>query len=139
VALRLAACTPWFLQACAVLGSTDQSHYSLLRWLPATGKGRSSTRGSSAGPAASNRLPVTVQLSELSSKDLQGLEDDLECYEAVRRRGFVRGVLLPVRNALGDAARVGAVLQEGPGPYNAGVTQVGCCLHNLLAVEPIDH
>lgn len=119
------------LQACAVLGSTDQSHYSLLRWLPNTGKGRSSTRGSTAGPPASTSLPVTVQLSELSSKELHGFEDDLECYEAVRQRGFVRGVLLPVRNALGDAARVGAVLQEGPGPYNAGVTQVGWSLRRL--------
>lgn len=48
---------------------------------------------------------------------MQGLEDDPLCYERVRREGFVRGVLLPVRNALGNAARVGALLEEGPGPY----------------------
>lgn len=62
--------------------------------------------------------------SNTNTEALQQLLDDLECYEGVRRRGFVRGVLLPVRNALGSAARVGALLQEGPGPYNTAVAEV---------------
>jgi hypothetical protein len=61
------------------------------------------------------------------------LADDVDCYERARQLGFVRGVLLPVRNALGNAARVGALLEEGPGPYNTGaggqVGQVDAAMH----------
>lgn len=39
--------------------------------------------------------------------------------------GFVRGVLLPVRNALGNAARVGALLEDGPGPYSRDNSRTG--------------
>jgi hypothetical protein len=120
-------------QACSLLGSTDLSHYSLLRWLPpsATGRG-SSMRGSVGSVAPSPPLQPSAQLSQLYCTDadgadaLQRLADDVECYERVRELGFVRGVLLPVRNALGDAARVGALLEEGPGPYNKTAGQVSC-------------
>jgi hypothetical protein len=101
-----------------VLGSTELSHYSLLRWLPAsTANGRSSTRGSMGGASTVGLLPPSIPLTELAAPEVQGLEDDLLCYERVRSHGFVRGVLLPVRNALQNAARVGALLEEGPGPY----------------------
>lgn len=123
------ACTG--LQACSLLGSTHLSHYSLLRWLPhASANGRSSMRGSVSRVSPSTPLQPSAQLSQLSctdadSKDvLQRLADDLKCYERVRELGFVRGVLLPVRNALGDAARLGALLEEGPGPYNKTAGQV---------------
>jgi hypothetical protein len=119
-------------QALAVLESTEKcTHYSLLRWLSASGKSDGNSRvsspdpsasSSSAGASASASPPVPDQLSKLSSQELQAL-DDWQCDKAVRQRGFVRGVLLPVRNTLGDAARVGAVLQEGPGPYKVMRTQ----------------
>lgn len=124
------------MQACSVLGSSDLSHYSLLRWLPpASANGRSSsTRGSMSSAAPTTPPQPSAQVEQLLSNSsnssntnteaLQQLLDDLECYEGVRRRGFVRGVLLPVRNALGSAARVGALLQEGPGPYNTAVAEV---------------
>jgi len=68
-------------------------------------------------PGATPPAP-SVPLAQLASSELKELQDDLVCYEGVRRLGFVRGVLLPVRNALGNAARVGALLEDGPGPYN---------------------
>ena len=113
------------MQACAVLGSTELSHYSLLRWLPpVTANGRSSTRGSVGGVSPAAPLPPSIPLSQLGQQEeLGGLEDDLEAYARVRREGFVRGVLLPVRNALGNAARVGALLEQGLGPYQTA--QVG--------------
>lgn len=58
-----------------------------------------------------------MPLNQLGVAEVQTLGDDLLSYDRVRREGFVRGVLLPVRNALGNAARVGALLEEGPGPY----------------------
>lgn len=61
------------------------------------------------------------------------MADDAHSYERVRQLGFVRGVLLPVRNALGNAARVGVLLEEGPGLYNTGMGQVGqeLAMHSL--------
>jgi len=45
--------------------------------------------------------------------------------------GFVRGVLLPVRNALGNAARVGALLEDGPGPYTRDTSRTGLQVRTL--------
>lgn len=121
-------------QACAVLGSSDASHYSLLSWLPGkSANSRSSARGSVGSSTAPAPKQASAQLSQLACEDIQQLADDIDCYERVRELGFVRGVLLPVRNALGDAARVGALLEEGPGPYNTGARQV--CMRSLWTAQ----
>jgi hypothetical protein len=103
-------------QTCAVLGSSDCSHYSLLRWLPPSGTRVGSSRGSVSGPPAGSRPAAATPFP--AGEGLSHLLDDGEAYAAVRQAGFVRGLLLPLRNTLGNAARLGALLEDGPGPYN---------------------
>jgi hypothetical protein len=94
--------------------------------------------------AGSPSLQPSAQLSQLSCTDSDGtgvllrLAGDMECYERVLELGFVCGVLLPVRNALGDAARLGALLEEGPGPYNKSAGQVSCGSGRIQAPTQAD-
>lgn len=55
------------------------------------------------------------------SKVTKLLEDGGAADAAVREHGFVRGLLLPLRDALGNAARLGALLEHGYGPYSTQV------------------
>lgn len=116
-----------------MLGSTDLSHYSLLRWLPSKAANGMRSIVGAAAPPATNPPQPSIDLGQLSCEEVLALADDAHSYERTRQLGFVRGVLLPVRNALGNAARVGALLEEGPGPYNTGMAQVG----QELAMQPL--
>jgi hypothetical protein len=82
--------------------------------------------GRSAGagaPAGSPRNDVATAAdggngsAHVGAHGPQPAADDADACAAVWQHGFVRGLLLPVRNTLGNAARVGALLEEGPGPY----------------------
>lgn len=116
-----------------MLGSTDLSHYSLLRWLPSKAANGMRSSVGAAAPPATNPPQPSVDLGQLSCEEVLALADDALSYERARQLGFMRGVLLPVRNALGNAARVGALLEEGPGPHNTGMAQVG----RELAMRPL--
>lgn len=108
-------------QACSVLapqGSNDTSHYSLLRWLAPDDGGRRNSRGGIRGPSAQRPMPRTALPAAADPDLVELLRDDLAAYAVVRKYGFVEGLLLPLRDALGNAARLGALLEQGPGPYN---------------------
>jgi hypothetical protein len=103
--------------------------YALRTWLDRDPKDQLSAFGqpsSSSSSAARYSLlprptldPGLARQLELSCSHEGQLSDAAKWYHRVLELGFVRGMLLPVRNALGDAARVGALLEEGPGPYKS--------------------